>query len=110
VIQSKNVILHEYSITQLLVILRRLNNISHESNASETLIRLQQEVLNSYAQPLTEVLHNTSLEAEVYEEVNKYFLLIEEIFNSLAILGKVNPMAVDTQITTFTKKLLEVFG
>jgi hypothetical protein len=69
---SINTIINEFSITLLLVILRRLN----------TNDELGLALLPLYQEKLVEVVFSIPIQAEYDEEAAKFFILIEEILIS----------------------------
>ncbi|CDW75637.1 UNKNOWN [Stylonychia lemnae] len=90
-IQTQNAVLGEFTITLLLVLLRRLNNLDIKRDVQEQIKTLKTTILQTYQTQINEILMNIPIQAEYDEEAFKYFILMEEILLSLNSVGQLDP-------------------
>ena len=110
-INSKNVMLSEYSLTLLIVIFRRLNNLTVTSQDKEELILLQQQLIIKNQKEITSILLTMPMQASADEEASKYFLLMEELIGSLSLIGMFNYHVQDFQqlMRSLTQRIIVDF-
>eukprot|EP00347_Sterkiella_histriomuscorum_P023381 403334851 len=106
-ISTQNVILSEFTITLLLVLLRRLNNLDNDKQLSEGLKQLKHEILVNYQQQLIEILLTIPIQAEYDEEAYKYFILIEEILLSMEFIGGYQNQQLNVSLADFLKQSIQ---